>query len=108
VHSMGIQKAWSRDSPAMLYRADQLVEQDTLDATLRLLQSLSFDLDSDSVDNLPSFETRWVSAGKYTHSGLESLLRKTVEERIIPFVHSELGDRLCLCEAIIRTYNEVS
>ena len=112
-----VAKPW-RSPPyegACMLHAEQLVPAETMEAARQLLigddgqPRLSLDRDEDSVDGSPTFELRWVAEGKYTHAGLATVFRETVETKLLPLLQrSPLGSStpLVLCEALIRVYDE--
>ena len=108
VSRLTVPKPWVRPhAPAELTRAHGLFPPDVVEAARRLVPHLRFDTDADSVDGSPSFELRWVSAGRYTNSRLEAALRPTVESRVLPHVRAAMGDpNLVLCEALVRVYRD--
>jgi hypothetical protein len=61
-----------------MLRADKMFSRETMDAARNVVSSLSFDLDPDSVDQLPTFEVQWMYDGKYTNKELESIFKEPV------------------------------
>ena len=119
VWSTAVPKPWKKaavgaSNGAQMLRAERLVSPEVLSSARALLPGLRFDRDADSVDRSPTFELRWVHAGRYTHRGLENVFKETVETRILPLLRnssllshiSGLSGELVLCEALIRVYEE--
>ena len=105
-----VPKPWTTavDDGACVVRADALVPAPVLAAASKLVDTLEFDRDEDSVDGAPTFELRWAAQGEYTHAGLAALFAELIEERLLPLLRrSPLGrHELVLCEALVRSYEE--
>lgn len=67
--------------------------------------SIEFNIDNDSVDQRPTFESYVMQLGQFVHGELEPILRPLVEDRLMPYVRRKynMPDAVA-CTALLRRY----